>query len=168
MRKLLTILAALLLNTGVWAQTNQKMSYQAIIRNSNNVLITNTQIGMQISILHGSSTGTLVYSETQTPTTNANGIVAIEIGGSAEFSAIDWANGSYFIKIETDPTGGVNYTITGISQLLSVPYALHSKTAESISGSISETDPVFIAHPANGISSINISNWNTAYTWGNH
>jgi hypothetical protein len=89
---------------------------------------------MQISILQGSSTGTVVYTETQTPTTNANGLVSIEIGGGAGFSTIDWANGPYFIKTETDPTGGTTYSITGTSQLLSVPYALHAKTAESITG----------------------------------
>jgi len=58
-----------------------------------------------------------------------------------DFTTIDWANGSYFIKTETDLTGGANYTITGTSQLLSVPYALHAKTAESITGGITETDP---------------------------
>lgn len=32
----------------------------------------------------------------------------------------------------------------------------------------SETDPVFTASAASGITSTNISNWNTAYGWGNH
>ncbi|MDD2386440.1 MAG: fibrobacter succinogenes major paralogous domain-containing protein, partial [Bacteroidales bacterium] len=114
-------------------------------RNSSDVLVTNTTVGMQISILQGSASGTVVYTETQTPTTNANGLVSIEIGGGAGFSTIDWANDIYFIKTETDPTGGNTYTITGTSQLLSVPYALHAKTAESVSGGITETDPVFIA-----------------------
>jgi hypothetical protein len=94
---------------------------------------------MQISILQGSAGGTAVYVETQTPTTNANGLVSIEIGAgtvvSGDFTTIDWANGFYFIKTETDLLGGANYTITGTSQLLSVPYALHAKTAETLSGS---------------------------------
>ena len=132
MKKFFTILTALLLTASVFAQTPQKMSYQAVIRNSSNALIASTVIGMQISILQGSPTGTLVYVETQTPTTNANGLVSIEIGSGAEFSTIDWTNGPYFIKTETDPTGGTAYSITGTSQLLSVPYALHAKTAESV------------------------------------
>ncbi len=168
MRKLYAILAVVLVTATIWAQSPQKMSYQAVIRNNSNVLVTNTQIGMQISILQGSVSGTVVYIETQTPTTNANGLVSVEIGGGPGFNTIDWANGPYFIKTETDPTGGTNYTITGISQLLSVPYALHAKTAESITGGIAETDPAFIASPASGISSSNISNWNTSYSWGNH
>ncbi len=84
-------------------------------------------------------------SETQTATTNANGLVSIEIGNgtvvSGDFATIDWGNGPYFIKTETDPTSGTAYTITGTSQLLSVPYALHAKTAETITGEIIETDP---------------------------
>ncbi len=145
MKKAFTLLAAILIFTNVWSQSPEKMSYQAVIRNSSDVLVTNTPVGMQISILQGSETGTVVYIETQTPTTNANGLVTIEIGSDAGFASIDWANGPYFIKTETDPTGGTSYSITGTSQLLSVPYALHAKTAESIEGGISETDPVFTA-----------------------
>ena len=86
---------------------------------------------MQISILQGSITGTPVYVETQIPTTNSNGVISIEIGNgtliSGSFSAIDWGNDTYFIKTETDVNGGSAYTITGTSQLLSVPYALYAK-----------------------------------------
>src|SRR5690606_9336182 len=70
--------------------------------------------------------------------TNANGLVSLEIGmGTAtvgNFKNIDWAEGPYFIETQVDITGGSNYNIIGISQLLSVPYALHAKTAESIVG----------------------------------
>ena len=141
MKNLFTILAAVLLTATMWAQTPQKMSYQAVIRNSSDVLVTNTQIGMEINIRQGSSTGTVVYTETQTPTTNANGLVSIEIGGgtvaSGNFSSINWANGPYFVKTETDPngaTGGIAYTITGTSQLLSVPYALYAANAGTATG----------------------------------
>ncbi len=141
MRKVFTVLAAVLLTATLWAQSPEKMSYQAVIRNSSDALITNTGIAMQISILQGSASGTAVYTETQTPTTNSNGLVSIELGGgtvvSGNFSTINWANGPYFVKIETDPdgaTGGISYTITGTSQLLSVPYALYAKTAGSTSG----------------------------------
>src|ERR1035437_7105818 len=130
MKKIFTFLSAVLLSTYMFAQAPQKMSYQAVIRNSSSKLIASTTVGMQISILQGSVTGTSVYVETQSPSTNANGLVSLEIGGgtvvSGTFATIDWANGSYFIKTETDPTGGTNYTIIGTSQLLSVPYALFS------------------------------------------
>ena len=130
MKKIYSILAGLLLTASVFAQAPQKMSYQAVIRNSSNTLITSAPIGMQISVLQGSASGTAVYVETQTPSTNANGLASVEIGGgtvvSGNFSTINWANGPYFIKTETDPTGGTVYTITGTNELMSVPYALFS------------------------------------------
>jgi hypothetical protein len=121
---------ALTLSTA-FAQSPQKMSYQAVIRNGSNQLVTNTIVGMQINILQDSASGIAVYTETQAPTTNANGLVTIEIGSGTGFDIINWAEGPYFLKTETDPTGGTNYTITGTSQLLSVPYAMHAKTAEN-------------------------------------
>jgi hypothetical protein len=162
MRKLFTILAAVLLTASVFAQTPEKMSYQAVVRDASDNLATSQNIGMQISILQGSSSGTAVYVETQTPTTNANGLVSIEIGAgtivSGDFTTIDWANGPYFIKTETDPTGGTSYTITGTSQLLSVPYALHAKTAETVTGGITETDPTFTSSQAANITAGDITN----------
>ena len=133
MKKIYSILAGLLLTASVWAQAPQKMSYQAVIRNSSNALITSTPVGMKISILQGSPTGTAVYVETQTPSTNANGLVSLEIGTgtivTGTFAGINWAAGPYFIKTETDPTGGTSYTIVGTSQLMSVPYALFAEKA---------------------------------------
>jgi hypothetical protein len=112
MRNLFSIITAVILSASVFAQVPQKMSYQAVIRNSSNTLITSKAVGIKISILQGSASGTVVYSETQTPTTNANGLVSIEIGGGTGFNSIDWSNTSYFLKTETDPTGGTNYTIS--------------------------------------------------------
>ena len=130
MKKIYSILAGLLLTANVFAQAPQKMSYQAVIRNSSNALITSTPVGMKISILQGSSTGTAVYVETQTPSTNANGLVSLSIGTgtpvTGTFAGINWATGPYFIKTETDPTGGTAYTIAGTNELMSVPYALFS------------------------------------------
>ena len=150
MKKLFTFMVAVFLTATVWAQSPEKMSYQAVIRDASDNLITDTQIGMQISILQGSASGTAVYVETQVPTTNANGLVSLEIGAgtveSGDFATIDWANGPYFIKTETAVEAPLTtYTITGTSQLLSVPYALHAKTAESVTGGITETDPVYSA-----------------------
>ena len=136
MKKLHTILAVILITATTFAQAPEKMSYQAVVRDSGDALVTNQAVGMQISILQTTATGIAVYVETQTPTTNANGLVSIEIGMgsvvSGDFSALDWSAGPYFIKTETDATGGSGYTITGTSELLSVPYALHAKTAESV------------------------------------
>ena len=130
MKRILILLTFILISFTIWAQVPQKMSYQAVIRNNSNTLITNTSVGIKISVLQSSSTGTAVYIETHTTTTNANGLVSLQIGGgtvlNGSFPAINWANGPYFIKTETDPTGGTNYSISGTTELLSVPYALAS------------------------------------------
>jgi len=129
-------LTNLLIVSSTFAQAPQKMSYQAVIRNTSNALITSTPVGMQISILQGSPTGTAVFVETQTPSTNANGLVSLEIGigipVTGTFAGINWAAGPYFIKTETDPTGGTAYSIAGTNELMSVPYALFS--ANSLAG----------------------------------
>lgn len=140
MKKLVTIyfiaflIAGLFVPQQIKAQSPpQKMSYQAIIRDGSNALIALTSIEMRISILQLS--GTAVYVETHSTTTNANGLVSIEIGTGITndvFSAIPWASGPFYIKIETDPdgiVGGIIYSITGTSQLLSVPYALYAGTS---------------------------------------
>jgi hypothetical protein len=127
---LIIILAHLLINTSIFAQAPQKMSYQAVIRNISGALVSSSSVGMKISILQGTATGTVAYSETQTASTNANGLVSLEIGSGTvvlgTFAGINWANGPYFIKTETDPAGGTNYSVTGTNELMSVPYALFS------------------------------------------
>ncbi len=108
------------------------MNYQAIIRDASNKLITNQTVGVRLSILQGSSSGTEIYKEIYNPNprTNSNGLLMIEVGVGVpikgKFANIDWSVGQYFIKTETDPSGGTNYSIIGSSELTSVPYALFS------------------------------------------
>ena len=120
--------------TILFAQVPQKMSYQSVIRKTDGSLVANTLVRIKISILQGTANGTATYVETQTATTNANGLATLAIGGgtpvTGAFAGINWASGTYFIKTETDPLGGSNYTISGTSQLLSVPYALYSGSSQ--------------------------------------
>lgn len=140
--KKLSILIFCLSNiTLLEAQAPTKLSYQSVIRNASNNLVSNQIIGMRISILQGSANGAAVYIETQNPLTNTNGLASIEVGaGSAilgSISSIDWSNGPYFIHAETDINGGSNYSISSTHELLSVPYALYSnniRTSVSASG----------------------------------
>uniref|UniRef100_UPI004048C571 hypothetical protein n=1 Tax=Algoriphagus sp. TaxID=1872435 RepID=UPI004048C571 len=115
MKKLFLSLLLLLTVTVVWAQVPQQISYQSLIRDGNNVVVASSPIGIKISLLQGTATGPAVYVETHSKTTNANGLVSLEIGTgtvlSGSFASIDWANGPYLIQTETDPTGGVNYSI---------------------------------------------------------
>ena len=133
MKKFSFLIASLLLALCVQAQAPQKFSYQTVIRNASNQLLVGQTVGIKISILQGSANGSAVYAETHSPQTNANGLATLEIGGgtllSGNFANINWANGPFFVKTETDPNGGNNYTITNTSQLLSVPYALYAAKA---------------------------------------
>lgn len=137
MKRIITICVAVFMAATLVAQTPNKMSYQAVVRDASNKLVTNQAVGMKISILKGSVSGTAVYVEiyNPNPSTNINGLVTVEIGGgvplSGNITTIDWSAGPYFIKTETDPSGGTNYSITGVSQLLSVPYALHARSADN-------------------------------------
>lgn len=123
-----SILLILLSTSHLTAQSPQKMSFQAVIRNINNVPVSMSTIGIRISVIYGSPEGIAVYTETQNGNTNSNGLISLQIGTGkvmvGTFASIDWANGPFFIKTETDPNGGNDYTIVGTSELLSVPYAL--------------------------------------------
>ncbi len=130
MKKSLHLLMFFVSFSAAVAQVPGKMTYQAVLRYSNNGLVANKSIVMKVSILQGSASGTSVYSETHNTSTNPNGLVTIEIGGGVNQSgallSVDWSNGPFFLKTETDPQGGNNFTITSTSQLLSVPYAFYA------------------------------------------
>jgi len=170
MKKIYSLVIGLFLTVSVFAQAPQKMSYQAVIRKSNNALVQSLPVGMKISILKGSATGTAVYVETQTATTNANGLVSLEIGtGTAitgTFAAINWGAGPYFIKTETDPNGGTAYTIAGTNELMSVPYALYSASGntgpQGPAGATGPQGPIGLTGAAgtNGVDGISVSNSN--------
>ena len=134
MKKILSLVTAIAFAASLLSQAPDKMSYQAVVRDANGELVKNKAVGVQMSILKGSSTGSAVYVEPRSTNTNENGLISIEVGSIVTtFNLIDWSAGPYFLKTEIDPAGGTNYTITGTSQIISVPYALHAKTAELVS-----------------------------------
>jgi len=156
MKNIITILVTVLLTVSALAQAPEKMSYQAVLRDAGDMLITDMTVGMQISILESSPSGTAVYVETQMPTTNTNGLATIEIGDgtvvSGDFSMIDWGSGEYYIKTETDPSGGSSYSIEGTSQLLSVPYALYAKNGGDLGNTLDQAyDQEMTADPSTRI-----------------
>ena len=152
------------ISTSGFAQFPDLISYQTIIRNSNNELVANTSIGVLISILSGSEANVLWYQEEHTVKTNINGLAYIIIGkGSIHngtMSGIDWSKGPFYIKSETDPQGGNNYTLVVVSQMLSVPYAIFAKSAENVTGPITELDPQFNASISKGIHAVDTAAWN--------
>ncbi len=160
MKRIILLFIGVIASLIIQAQSSDYFNYQAIIRDATGNVKANANVSILIEILQGSSSGTTVFSETHAKTSNTLGMVDLKIGSinTTDFPNISWANGPYFLKVTLDGT------VMGTSQLLSVPYALHAKSVESYS----ETDPIFIAHPVNGITATNISNWSTAFGWGNH
>ncbi|WP_372752987.1 hypothetical protein [Mariniflexile sp.] len=138
MKHLCTLILLVAVTFSMSAQTPEKISYQAIIRASDNTLVTDSNVSLRILIRQGSITGNTIYQETHSLKTNASGLVSLIIGNGTPsigtFSTISWAQSTYFVETQVDVTGGANYSVIGASQLLSVPYALHAKTATSITG----------------------------------
>ncbi|MCR4873838.1 MAG: fibrobacter succinogenes major paralogous domain-containing protein [Bacteroidales bacterium] len=142
MKKFFTMMIMALAVAVAMAQSPEKFTYQAVVRNASNALVSNTLVGVRVSILQGSATGNGVYVETQMPSTNANGLITLNIGDgdvvSGNFADIDWADGPFFLKTEIDPNGGADYSVTSTQQLLSVPYALFAKEAGNVPASVGE------------------------------
>ncbi len=126
----------LIISTGLNAQPPMSFKYQAVVRDYSGVIITNQLISAKVSILQGSETGIADYSETHAVTTNQFGTITLDIGKgvveNGNFSALDWAADNYFLKLEIDIAGGTSFEFLGTSQLLSVPYALHTVTSERL------------------------------------
>ena len=121
------IILLILLPIFGFSQAPQKINFQSILRNTNGEVVANKAVSLRISILSGSITGNTVYSETHGKTTDASGLISLQIGNgtvlSGSFSTILWGNGAYFIKLESDFNGGSNYVLLGTQELMSVPYA---------------------------------------------
>ncbi len=153
MKKLtLTLIGIVAMTLSAFGQAPESFNYQAVIRDAGNEILDNQSVGMQMTIRQGSAGGTAVYSETFASTTNAFGLVNLEIGtgtSTDDFSTIDWAVGPYFIETAVDATGGTSYSVVGTSELMSTPYALYAKSAEMVD----DAD----ADPTNEIQDISLS-----------
>lgn len=170
MKSFLSIIFTIFISSLLFGQSPNRLSYQAVVRNSTNNLVVNQTVSLRISIISGSTNGNVEFVETHNTKTNANGLISIEIGGgsavSGNLDGIKWGESNHFLKTEIDPNGGSNYTITGTSQFLSVPYSFYSNISDSIRGKNivekipSETDPVFNGSVASKIFNTDTSNWN--------
>src|SRR6266542_4892369 len=161
MKRLLTlIISASLTMMTLYAQTSPTgINYQAVARDNSGTEISNRSIEVKFSILENSYTGTLVWEEKQTTTTNTFGLFTVTIGqtanrnaGVVNFDSIKWGNGSHYLKVEVD-FGDNNFINMGTTQMLAVPYALYAKTAGNAGGSSTQQityDPVTKKLSVNG------------------
>ena len=134
---LLSIITSAFMVLLSFGQAPEGFKYQAVLRDAGIAVISNQSVGVRLTIEQGSAGGIVVYTETFSPTTNSYGLVNLEIGTGTttdDFTAIDWANGTYFIETAVDASGGSNYSVMGTSQLMSVPYALYAKSSGNSAG----------------------------------
>lgn len=135
MKKLYLLVSIVLFFLGsILAQAPEGMNYQAVVRDNTGAIVPNRNVSLRLSILKGSPTGAVAYSEYQTDSTNTFGLISLVIGsgtqiGGNTFSSINWGDSSYYLYVEIDENGGFNFHGAGTSQLVSVPYALYAKTS---------------------------------------
>ena len=151
------------------AQVPQTISHQALLRDTKDRLISNQEISIQLTVRVVDNTGAVLrdeYAELHQTTTNYNGLFTIEIGSGSSFlgsfDEVDWSDGIHYIMTSIDPAGGDNYNITSEAKLMSVPYALHALTAESLTNPEQESDPIFNNSIAATITASDLYSWNNS------
>ncbi|MCB0738274.1 MAG: hypothetical protein KDC92_12225, partial [Bacteroidetes bacterium] len=134
MKKIFTLILALCLFIPAMAQSPNGFSYQAMARDNTGKELKNTKVSLRISLIQSSPTGTILYQETHSVTSNEFGLLNLTIGAGSvvtgQFSAIDWSDGTKYVKVELDASGGTSYQLMGTTQLLSVPFALHANSTD--------------------------------------
>ena len=119
----------------LYGQAPKSFSYQTVIRDASWNPLVNQAVGVQVSILEGTATGTVVYQENHAASTSQIGLVNLAIGSGnislGVFDSINWGANSHFIQIDIDVTGGSNYITMGTTQLRSVPYALFAEKSNT-------------------------------------
>ncbi len=128
MKRIFYTLVLGILSLSVLAQSPQMFNYQAVLRNDAGEPRASQDVTIRIDIVKGDAGGPQVFTETHNTATNEFGLVNLQIGSNQSLEVVDWSADDYFIQVIVDGT------IMGTTQLLSVPYALHAKTAESITG----------------------------------
>jgi len=130
MRKITLSLFALLVTIVAYCGAPQAFNYQAIAYGPTGSPVKTKPIALRLSILDGGPAGTVAYQERQTATTDASGLVSLQIGNgtvlSGTFANIVWAKGVFYLKAEIDTNAGTNYLAVGTAQFLSVPYAMYA------------------------------------------
>ncbi|WP_375238154.1 hypothetical protein [Aurantibacter sp.] len=135
MKKIHIVLFIFLVSVISFAQAPEGFNYQAVARDASGDIIANTIVGVEFQLHKTTISGSVIYTETHSPTTNTYGVFNLIVGQGAStdtFNTIDWATDLYFIETSIDVSNGSTYVSIGTTQLLSVPYALNAKTADNV------------------------------------
>ncbi len=131
MKSIILFLVLLSLSTGLYAQAPQGINYQSVARDNLGKPLAARDITVRISVIKNSADGEVEFSETHAIKTNQFGLFTLVIGkGNAikgSFNFINWADGSKWVQVELDASGGNSFQIIGSQQLMSVPYAMYAE-----------------------------------------
>ena len=109
--KQLAVLLFCVICTNVFSQAPQSIPYQAVVRNMDGSVLSNAPITMTFKVHDVSATGTVVYEENHTTSSNAQGLVALNVGGgtpiTGTFNTINWGNGAKFLHVLMNAGNGV-------------------------------------------------------------
>ncbi|MFM1774721.1 MAG: hypothetical protein RJA53_331 [Bacteroidota bacterium] len=146
-KKYIFIVAMLVLVSTAIAQIPQQLNYQGIARNASGEPISTHVITVRLSIIDSASNGIVTYQETKTVSTNYVGLFTIVIGAPGgtnvigTIASINWSTGKKFIKLEIDPNGASNFSLVGMNQLQSVPFALSADPVGPATGDLAGSFP---------------------------
>lgn len=133
MKKITFLLIVIILSVKLFAQFTSGINYQTVVRNAAGEILDDTELTLQIVIRTTAPDGPVVYAETHEVTTNPFGLVNVVIGQgtvqSGNFDNMSWGSAAHFFETAIAYDGNKEFQTLGVSQFLSVPYALYSKTA---------------------------------------
>ena len=150
-------LANLLICSSIFAQVPQAINFQAIARDGDSNPMENTNIQIRLSVLDGSTEGTIVYQELRALETNTYGSFSFQIGVDPDFTTIgtfeeiDWATGDKFLQIDYDPSNTFTFSLTlGTIEFVSIPYAFAAETVVFIDATDAVDGDVLVYNEATG------------------
>lgn len=158
MKKILILIVFVVMEIiAVYSQVPVRFNYQAVVRDNTGELVVNQNIAIRISILEGTVTGDELYSETHSVKTDSYGVVNLKIGTGndvvGDLLTLDWGSNSKFLQTDVDLSNGTNFTTIGVSEMVSVPYALYANSALNLRGDgvySTNTDTLFVVKDHSG------------------